>query len=221
MYRILLFLALLPAAATAQTDTDWANYTRYAAANASLTENPLVVFMGDSLTDGWDDADPGFFTDGRYVCRGISGQVTAQMLSRFRADVLNLEPLAVLILAGSNDVARNNGFVAPEHIVGNIASMAELAEAHGIRPILCSVLPAGQFPWRPDITEVADKLRDLNARLRLYAAEKGYKWVDYYDALAAPDGSMRLEYTADGVHPNAAGYAVMEQIVAPVLAEWE
>lgn len=221
MYRFLLFLALLPMAATAQNDTDWANYGRYAAANAALAENPLVVFMGDSLTDGWDDTNPGFFTACRYACRGISGQVTAQMLSRFRADVLDLSPVAVVILAGSNDVACNNGFVAPEHIVGNIASMAELAEAHGIRPILCSVLPAGRFPWRPDITDVTGKLRDLNARLRLYAAEKGYTWVEYYEALATPDGSMRPEYTQDGVHPNAAGYAVMERIVTPVLAEYE
>lgn len=215
-----LLLLLLPATLAAQQQTDWANFGRYAKANYVLEVAPTVVFMGNSITDGWDDAHESFFTMNNYVCRGISGQVSAQMLSRFRADVIELHPLAVVILAGTNDLALNNGYIESEHIVENIASMAELAEAAGIRPILCSVLPAKEFHWRPEVKNVPLKIRGLNSRLRLYAADKGYTWVEYYESLSEKDGSMKAAYTTDGVHPNAAGYAVMEKILEPILSEY-
>lgn len=215
---ILLALALPLLAAGQQRD--WADYGRYAEANAALTTAPAVVFMGNSITDGWDNAHPEFFTDNNFACRGIGGQVSSQMLCRFRADVIDLRPKAVVILAGTNDIAGNNGPIDNEHIAENIVSMAELALAAGIRPILCSVLPAAQYPWRPEVESVPEKIRALNDRLRQYAAERGLTWVDYYSAMDAGDGSLRSEYTRDGVHPTPEGYTVMEAVIRPALAEW-
>ena len=159
MKKLILLIALaLPALLTAQ-QRDWANYGRYAEANAQLTTPPAVVFMGNSITDGWDNAHPEFFTANNFACRGIGGQVTGQMLCRFRADVINLHPQAVVILAGTNDLAQNNGPITTQHIVENIISMAELAMAAGIRPIICSVLPAGKYPWRTERTAASVRLR--------------------------------------------------------------
>ena len=220
MKKTAFLLALaLPLLAAGQ-QRDWANYGRYAEANAALTTAPAVVFMGNSITDGWDNAHPEFFTDNNFACRGIGGQVSSQMLCRFRADVIDLRPKAVVILAGTNDIAGNNGPIESEHIAENIVSMAELALAAGIRPIICSVLPAGKYPWRTEIESVPEKIRALNDRLRQYAAERGLTWVDYYSAMDAGDGSMRSEYTRDGVHPTPEGYAVMEAVIRPALAEW-
>ncbi len=216
---ILLFALALPLLIAGQ-QRDWANYGRYAGTNASLTTAPAVVFMGNSITEGWGRNRPEFFAENNFACRGISGQVSAQMLCRFRADAINLRPKAVVILAGTNDIAGNNGPIENEHIAENIVSMAELALAAGIRPILCSVLPAAKYPWRPEIESVPEKIADLNARLQQYAAERGLTWVDYYSAMDAGDGSMRSEYTKDGVHPTPEGYAVMEGVIRPVLAEW-
>lgn len=220
MKKTALLLALALPLLVAGQQRDWANYGRYAEANAALTTAPAVVFMGNSITDGWDNAHPEFFTDNNFACRGIGGQVTSQMLCRFRADVIDLRPKAVAILAGTNDIAGNNGPIECEHIVENIVSMAELALAAGIRPILCSVLPAAKYPWRPEIESVPEKIAALNARLQQYAAERGLTWVDYYGAMDAGDGSMRSEYTKDGVHPTPEGYTVMESVIRPALAEW-
>ena len=220
MKKTAFLLALaLPLLAAGQ-QRDWANYGRYAEANAALTTAPAVVFMGNSITDGWDNAHPEFFIDNNFACRGIGGQVSSQMLCRFRADVIALRPKAVVILAGTNDIAGNNGPIENEHIAENIVSMAELALAAGIRPIICSVLPAAQYPWRPEVGSVPEKIRDLNDRLRQYATERGLTWVDYYSAMDAGDGSLRSEYTRDGVHPTPEGYTVMEGIIRPALAEW-
>ena len=220
MKKTAFLLALaLPLLAAGQ-QRDWANYGRYAEANAALTTAPAVVFMGNSITDGWDNAHPEFFTDNNFACRGIGGQVSSQMLCRFRADVIDLRPKAVVILAGTNDIAGNNGPIESEHIAENIVSMAELALAAGIRPIICSVLPAAKYPWRTEIESVPEKIRALNDRLRQYAAERGLTWVDYYSAMDAGDGSMRSEYTRDGVHPTPEGYDVMERIVLPALAHY-
>lgn len=220
MRKTILLLALALPLLVAGQQRDWANYGRYAGANASLTTAPAVVFMGNSITEGWGRNRPEFFAENNFACRGISGQVSAQMLCRFRADAINLRPKAVVILAGTNDIAGNNGPIENEHIAENIVSMAELALAAGIRPILCSVLPAAKYPWRPEIESVPEKIADLNARLQRYATERGLTWVDYYSAMDAGDGSMRSEYTKDGVHPTPEGYAVMEGVIRPVLAEW-
>ena len=170
--------------------------------------------MGNSITEGWIAKRPDFFAENGYASRAISGQTTSQMLVRFRADVVELHPQVAVICGGTNDLAQNNGPIATQHIVENIISMAELAMAAGIRPIICSVLPAGKYPWRTEIESVPEKIRDLNA------SDRGLIWVDYYTAMDAGDGSMRSEYTKDGVHPTPEGYDVMERIVLPALAHY-
>ena len=219
MKRILILAAALFTACTAFAQSEY-NLQRRSLFEVLPVYSSDIVFLGNSITDGWDNAHPEFFTANNFACRGIGGQVTAQMLCRFRADVINLHPQAVVILAGTNDLAQNNGPIATQHIVENIISMAELAMAAGIRPIICSVLPAGKYPWRTEIESVPEKIRDLNARLHRYASDRGLIWVDYYTAMDAGDGSMRSEYTKDGVHPTSEGYDVMERIVLPALAHY-
>jgi lysophospholipase L1-like esterase len=216
----LLATLLTIAAAHSQAPQDWANYGRYAEANAALKATgtrPEAVFMGNSITDAWPRTRPAFFTAGNYVGRGISGQVTAQMLARFRADVIDLKPRVVVILAGTNDIARNQGFVAVENIAANIISMAQLARANGIEPVICSILPAAEYPWRREITEVADKVRAVNAILKEWATAENCVWVDYFTAMADERGGLPTRLADDGIHPNTAGYEMMESIVKPVL----
>ena len=138
-------LIMLPI--VAQQKRDWAQLGRYEYQNAQLKKSPDVVFMGNSITDCWVDSVPEFFADNNYVGRGISGQVSSQMLARFRQDVIALKPKAVVILAGTNDIAENDGWISNEGIMGNIISMCELAEVHNIKPILCSLLPCDYYYW--------------------------------------------------------------------------
>jgi lysophospholipase L1-like esterase len=210
----------LAGVATAQGNHDWANYGRYAEANTELKAGgvtPDVVFMGNSITDGWASQHPAFFADNNYTGRGISGQVTAQMLARFRADVIDLGPRAVTILAGTNDIAHNQGFVSIENIAGNIISMAQLATANGITPVICSVLPAAEYPWRREITEVPAKVKALNALLREWAEEHGVVYVDYFSAMADERDGLPASLASDGIHPTSHGYDMMEGIIKPVL----
>ncbi|MGI4730620.1 MAG: SGNH/GDSL hydrolase family protein [Janthinobacterium lividum] len=198
---------------------DFGQLCRYAAANRALVasrEPVRVVFMGDSITDNWLNLSKGFWADGR-VDRGISGQTTPQMLVRFRADVIALHPRAVHIMAGTNDVAGNTGAATIETVEGNVETMAELARAHGITVILASIPPAGAFPWSPDKRPVP-QIAALNTWLRGYARANGYTYVDYFAALADPQGAMRPGLSSDGVHPTAAGYAVMEPIARAAVA---
>ncbi|PMQ06798.1 Esterase TesA [Dyella sp. AD56] len=192
---------------------DFGKLCQYRAQNAELLRAgnaPRVVFMGDSITEFWGKQNPAFFTNG-YVDRGISGQTTSQMLLRFRQDVIDLHPQAVHILAGTNDVAGNTGPVTLEQVEGNIASMAELAKANGIRVILGSIPPAAHFQWRPEIHPV-DTIRTLNAWIKTYAARNGFAYVDYYDALTTAQGGMKQGLADDGVHPTKQGYAAMEPL---------
>jgi len=215
--------AVAPAAAqVASPDpmrTDWANLKRFhdedMALAAPMAGVKRVVFMGDSITQGWvghgvpqSPPVPGL----EYVNRGISGQTTPQMLVRFRQDVLDLKPQAVVILAGINDIAGNTGEMTLEQTEGNLASMAELAAAHGIKVVLCSVLPAYDFPWRPG-REPAPKVIAVNKWMKAYAAEHGFVYVDYYTAMADERGGLPKTLSNDGVHPTAAGYAVMQPLV--------
>ena len=195
---------------------DWANTGRYAAANAALAVRPKVVFIGDSITEGWYSAHPSFFDANGFVARGISGQVTAQMLARFQCDVVALRPRAVVILAGTNDIAQNNGPIELENVMDNIASMCELARLHNIRVLLCSVLPAAAFPWREGI-EPADSIIRLNAMIEAYARENGIEYVDYHSRMKDGRNGLPPEYSKDGVHPNPEGYRVMEGIIASYL----
>ena len=196
----------------AQHERDWANLCRYRAENAALAKQrrPRAVFIGDSITENWPAADPGFFTGG-VVGRGISGQTSPQMLLRFYADVVALHPRVVHILAGTNDLAGNTGPTTAQDYRNNVMAMTELALANGIRVVLGAIPPADHFSWRPELRPAA-QLAELNDWLRHYAAARRVTFVDYYSLLAAKDGSMRADLTHDGVHPHRAGYALMRTL---------
>jgi lysophospholipase L1-like esterase len=200
---------------------DWPNLARYREANAKLVpaaaREKRVIFLGDSITDMW--AEPrfgGFFPGKPYVDRGISGQTTPQMLIRFRPDVIALKPKVVVILAGTNDLAGNTGPMSLAEIEGDLASMAELARSNGIRVVLASVLPVSNYghddeghPIDMRISRSPEKILELNAWIKKYAAEKGHVYLDYFSATVDEHGLLKKELSADGLHPNAAGYAVM------------
>lgn len=214
---IMMTVVYLPNA-TAQNNFDindlktWANYERYAEANQSVS-NPIAVFMGNSITDNWARMHEAYFTENNFVGRGIGGQVTAQMLARFRADVINLHPKVVVIMAGTNDVARNQKYVPVEHIAGNIVSMVELAIAHGIKPIILSILPANKYGWRPEITDSTQLILQINAMLESYAKLNGISYIDLFSLMKDENQGLPKKYSSDGVHPNLDGYAVIEPIV--------
>lgn len=215
------FICLIAMIASLSVDAqkdqnDWANYGRFRDANATAPRHAPAVFMGNSIVEGWVRTDPAFFSDNNYIGRGISGQVTAQMLARFRADVLALQPKSVVILAGTNDIAMNNGYVALEDIAGNIESMVELAQAHGIRAIICSVLPAYDYAWRPGL-EPADKIIRLNEMLKKYADKNDIPYVDYHSAMKDERNGLSEQLAGDGVHPTLEGYKIMEQLIKPVI----
>jgi lysophospholipase L1-like esterase len=199
-------------------ERDWANLCRFKSANAALAAaaRPRVVFLGDSITEGWLSGDPALFEHG-YVNRGISGQTTPQMLVRFYADVVALHPRAVHILAGTNDVAGNTGPNSPQDFMNNIRAMTDLARANGIKVVIGSIPPSTHLSWRPEV-KPAPRIAELNAWLERFAADHQAIYVDYHSALAAPDGSMRADLTDDGVHPLRAGYAVMRPLVDSAIA---
>lgn len=204
-----------------EVSSDWPKLARYRDDNAALKPaapgEARVVFMGDSITDAWPRVGA-FFPGKPYVDRGISGQTTEQMLVRFRPDVIALGPRVVVILAGTNDIAGNTGTYDPGFTRGNIASMAELARANGIRVVLASVTPAFDYPWRPGLEPVG-KILALNAWLRDYAAKNGCTYLDYFPSMADARNGLKAEYSPDGVHPNAAGYAVMEPLAEQAIAQ--
>ena len=198
---------------------DWANLEQYKQANemiVSQDENIEIVFFGDSITESWPNFNAAFFNDNAFVGRGISGQTTPQMLLRFRQDVISLQPKKVVLLAGINDIAQNTGPIALEAIMDNIISMAELAKSNGIEMLLCSVLPANFFPWRPEIVPT-QKVIKLNELFRSYANDNNLIYVDYYTAMVDQKQGLNSELGYDTVHPNKAGYAVMEQILMNAL----
>lgn len=217
MRKICVFIIgiIIPMLAAAQND--WANYNRYAEANAQVTEAPKAVLMGDSITAGWPSADPEFFSDNNFVGRGISGQVTSQMLLRFRQDVIDLHPKYVVILAGTNDIAENSGKIDMEKIFGNIVSMCDLAKANGIKPVICSVIPAASFRWHPHVTGVAEKIVQLNQMLKAYAKENKIKYVDYHSAMKDERGGLPESLAKDGVHPTREGYDIMKNLLLKAL----
>jgi len=195
---------------------DWANFAKYEEANQEAPKG-AIVFMGDSVTEGWAQEHPDFFKENGYLCRGISGQTTSQMLVRFRADVIALQPRAVVILAGINDIAQNTGYIAVENTFGNIVSMSELALANGVRPILCGVPPAQSIPWNPKIEAPAGLVVRLNEMLRRYAEAQGLPYVDYPSVLTDEHGRIPEKYAPDEVHPASEGYRIMEELVQPVI----
>lgn len=202
--------------------TDWANLQRFREANAALPAPPpgeqRVVFLGNSITEGWAPHFATMFPGKPYVNRGIGGQTTPQMLVRFRQDVVALRPAVVVILAGTNDIAGNTGPSTLGMIEDNLASMTEIAQANGIRVVLSSVLPAYDYPWRPGL-EPAPKIVALNAWMRDYAARVGAVYLDYHSAMADARQGMRAELTTDGVHATVAGYRVMAPLAERAIAE--
>jgi lysophospholipase L1-like esterase len=196
----------------AQLRTDWAALARYREANAALPapapNESRVVFYGNSITEGWARHFAAMFPNKPYIGRGISGQTTPQLLVRFRQDVVALKPRAVVILAGTNDIAGNTGPSTLEMIQDNLASMAEIARANGIKVILSSVLPVYDYRWRPGL-EPAPKIVALNRWMADYARRNGHVYLDYHSAMADDREGMRADLSYDGVHPNEAGYRVM------------
>ena len=188
---------------------DWAYVCKYKAANAALSGGPAprAVFMGDSITEFWTVGDADLFTDG-VIGRGISGQTSTQMVARFWQDVVALHPTAVHIMAGTNDLAENTGFVRDEDYKANIRAMATMAQSQDIVVILASIPPAKSFGWRADIQPV-ERIASLNEWLKDYAEEIGAVYVDYYANLVGDEGEMKGDYTHDGVHPQRLGYAAM------------
>ncbi len=214
-----LIVAMTPLSIHAQ---EWAQLDRYASDNAAIAPRAAdeyrVVFMGDSITEGWSVANPDFFADNPYINRGISGQVTAQMLVRFRQDVLALRPRAVFILAGTNDIAENQGPVTLETIAGHVESMAELAWAHGIEPVICSVLPASHYAWREGPDPATDIPR-LNDMLRAYADRIGFRYLDYFAAMTDGENGLQADLTTDGVHLTHLGYQRLTTLASGLLEE--
>lgn len=222
-FRYFLAAAVLATSAYAYADNrDWGGINRYAKANAELPApakgEHRVVFMGNSITENWFGTHPEFFKSNNYIGRGISGHTSSQFLVRFREDVVNLKPEVVIINAGTNDCAENSGPFDVDITFGNIVSMTEIAQANGIKVILSSVLPAAEFGWNRNITDAADRIAALNAKIKAYADEHKLPYVDYYSAVVyGPERALNPEYTNDGVHPTAAGYDVLEAIVKPVI----
>jgi lysophospholipase L1-like esterase len=202
---------------------DWANLQRYHAADMQLTSSSSaakdrVVFFGNSITESWAPYFATMFPGKPYVGRGISGQTTPQMLVRFRQDVIDLKPKVVVILAGTNDVAGNTGPSTLEMIEDNLKSMTELAQRNGIAVVLSSVLPVYDYPWRTGL-EPAPKIMALNDWMKRYAQSVGAVYLDYWTALSDARHGMRAEYSADGVHPNEAGYRVMAPLAERAIRE--
>ena len=196
-----------------QLREDWPWLAKFKEANLKLPPpapgEDRVVFMGDSITEGWHIEGPdGFFPGKPYINRGISGQTTPQMVLRFRQDVIDLHPKVVVILAGTNDVAGNTGLETIEQIEGYLADMAQLATANGIKVVLCSVLPAYDYPWKPGL-EPAPKILAINEWLKSYAAEHHHVYVDYHAAMKDARDGLPSTLSHDGVHPTQAGYEVM------------
>ena len=207
---------------TPLSQRDWAKFARYEKQNAELLAKgvrPDVVFMGNSITRNWARYSPDFFKENNFVGRGIGGQTTSHMLVRFRRDVIDLNPRAVVIMAGINDIALNNGKISHENILGNIKSMCELAKLHKIKVILCSVTPAFSFRWRPNVDFVpADEIIRLNKMIKSYARSQRIPYVDFHSALVDERNGMNRKYHKDEVHPNALCYAeVLEPMVLPVI----
>ena len=195
---------------------DWAYLSKYQQDNTTLPlpepDENRVVFLGDSITEFWSNKHSFFAENKSYINRGISGQTTPQMLLRFRADVIELKPKIVVILAGGNDIAGNTGTTTTKMITNNIFSMIELARVHQIKVILCSVLPANFFYWNPK-EKPAERIIELNELLENYAIANKIPFVDYYSAMVDDQKGLKAAFSEDHVHPNTAGYEIMGPII--------
>ncbi len=224
-YFIFFFLFLIQHLTYSQNDIkmdDFGNLERYIEENKLLWDassgKTRVVFMGNSITESWGEIDSSFFSGKSYVNRGISGQTTSQMLLRFRQDVIDLYPAVVVILAGINDIAENTGPIALTDVFGNIISMCQLARANNISVIISSVLPAADFPWRPELRP-AEKVITLNSMLKTYCDENNIMYLDYYSHMVNNKKGLDKELSEDGVHPTLAGYKLMEPLAEQAISQ--
>lgn len=227
-----LFIALLfcplwlmaqnPTPPEGKTPEEWANVAYYN--NDTISFRPIAVLMGDSITRGWAREDNGWLFEHGMIGRGISGQTTPQMLIRFRPHVLDLAPEYVVILAGINDIARNTGYIPLQQTFANLCKMVDEARNNGVKPVLCTLTPADEIGWRKEIGDPSPQVDSLNAMIRAYAEKEQIPLADYYSAMVDENGGMRDEFrtvkkngTKDGVHPNLAGYKVMEKVLGDLL----
>lgn len=201
--------------------TDYADLARYARANEALpppkANEQRIVFLGNSITDAWPNIDPDFFEKNNLIGRGISGQTSVQLLLRYRQDVINLDPAAVVIHIGTNDVAENTGPYDPEYTIGNIRSMIELAQKHEILPILASVLPATKFEWNRALGDRSDQIVALNKQIKMLSEHYSIPYIDYHTALTNEKNGMDPAIAPDGVHPSQEGYALMKKVALETL----
>ena len=201
---------------------DWANLNKYKKQNVKLgppkeNEN-RIVFFGNSITESWSELYLEYFSGKDYINRGIGGQTTPQMLIRFRADVIDLQPKIVIILAGTNDIAGNTGPASIKMITDNIMSMAELAINNKIHVILSSILPAAGYPWKPEIDPVG-KILAVNNIMKTYAEKNRISYLDYYSSMVTTNKALKKEYTYDGVHPNRSGYELMSKLADQIILD--
>lgn len=195
---------------------DWFGFNRFKDDNARIKESgnfPEVVFMGNSITENWIYFHPNFFSDNNFCGRGISGQTSSQMLVRFTEDVVELHPKAVVIMAGTNDVAHNDFYVEPEKVIENIIAMCNIAKANGIIPIISSIPPCSEFPWRKEILNPGQTIVNINKGLKEYAKNNDIVYVDYHAALADEKLGLPNNLSDDGCHPNPDTYFTMESLV--------
>ncbi len=223
-FLAIILFAIAPISLNAQQktdpeDKDWPRFSYYAEQNKSVKDKPAAVLFGDSITRNWVRCDAAWLKDHNFIGRGIGGQTTMHMLARFRPDVIELNPEYVVILAGINDIARNNGYIKVENIFKNLLSMVELAQAHGIKPVMCTVLPAREIGWRKRVGDPRPSIDSLNTLIRGYAEANGIPLADYHIAMKTDDGAMNPDFETDAVHPNLAGYKVMEALLLKVLGQ--
>ena len=199
---------------------DWAYLEKYVLANQQLLKLPnngnRIVFIGDSITEFWERHDSIFFSQNKYINRGISSQTSSQILERFQNDVIDLEPKWVIILAGINDIAENNGPISIVEIMNNIVSMVENALKNNIEVVLCAILPASNFYWNPKIKPI-EKIKQLNILIEAYCLTEKIKFVDYYTPMVDEYFGLDKKFTDDGVHPNLNGYLKMKTILESYL----
>jgi len=208
---------------TQAENSDWANLGYYEKRNRELglpDENEKrIVFMGDSITEEWSNLYPEFFSGNYYINRGIGGQTTPQMLIRLKPDAIDLKPYAIIILAGTNDIAGNTGPSTVRMITDNIFSMAELAIAYEIKVVLASILPVYQYPWVDDVLDPTSVIDSINSKIKEYVENKGLVYLDYYSSMVDDRKGLKLDFTGDGVHPNEAGYKVMSAIADEIISQ--
>lgn len=210
MKNILLSIILLCFALNIQAQDDRIRLDRYAEENKSLTKSPEVVFIGNSITENWVKLHPDFFKNNNFVGRGISGQTSDEILARFEQDVIGIKPKIVAILAGTNDIAENNGYVKTKDIVANIVKMCESAKENDITPLICSVLPCSKFVWNKSVKNAGKRIVKLNKKLKEYAEENGIIFIDYHTVTVDDNLGLPEKYSYDGCHPTGECYSIME-----------